>query len=232
MDVLKGYREIKKSFRDAVLTVGNFDGLHLGHQSILNEVVARAKSLRGQSIVYTFRPHPQAVLSPSRDLELISTYDEKLRLFENAGIDVVIEEPFSREFSGFSAEKFFSDVIVKSIAPRAVFVGYDFGFGKDRSGSLDILKKMCKTEGIDLSIASPLKIENEVCSSSRVRAYLKSGDIVSANRLLGRRFSYQGSVIRGDARGRTIGFPTANLLASAKIQIKNGVYASGTIVTM
>lgn len=226
MQILKGFREIKESFRAPVLTIGNFDGLHLGHQSLIREVVARAKKIGGQSIVYTFNPHPQAVLAPSRGIELINTYEEKLQLLREIGVDVVVEEPFSREFSATQPERFFSEIIVKSIAPRVIYVGYDFGFGKDRGGSLEVLKKLCATESVELHIATPLKIEGEVCSSSRIRDYLRAGNLRAANKLLGRNFSYSGPVVKGDARGKKIGFPTANLLAGAKIQVKTGVYAT------
>lgn len=142
----------------------------------------------------------------------------------------MIEEPFSREFSEIQPERFFSEVLVKSICPQAIYVGYDFGFGRDRAGSLEILRKLCKEENIELHVTPPFKVGDEVCSSSRIRSYLRSGDLKNANALLGRCFRYSGTVIRGNARGRKIGFPTANILAGAKIQVKTGVYATFTVV--
>lgn len=230
MHLIKGYRQIHGPFHKPILTIGNFDGLHLGHQEIIREVIARAKKSGGQSVVYTFNPHPQAVLAPARGVELLTTYEEKLELLGKLGVDFVIEEPFSREFSETPPEQFFSQVLVKSICPQAIYVGYDFGFGRDRAGSLEVLRRLCKEENIELHVTSPFKKGDEVCSSSRIREHLKNGDIRAANALLGRCFRYSGPVIRGNARGRTIGFRTANILVGSKIQVKTGVYATTAVL--
>jgi riboflavin kinase/FMN adenylyltransferase len=229
MRVFHGYSEIQQAFSRPIVTIGNFDGLHLGHREIIQSVIARAKAEGGTSVVYTFRPHPHLALTPAHDLQLINTYDEKIGLLDEMGVDVVVEEPFSREFSTISPEKFFRDVLLKRLSPHAIYVGYDFGFGKDRSGSLDLLRALCEAEGIELHVAKPEKINGEVCSSTRIRAYLKNGDVKAARALLGRDFFYRGLVVRGHGRGHRIGFATANVRTESKLQVKEGVYATWAI---
>ncbi|MBI3544499.1 MAG: bifunctional riboflavin kinase/FAD synthetase [Deltaproteobacteria bacterium] len=226
MRVFRGYEEIKEAFPRPIVTIGNYDGLHLGHRQIIESVIERARKVKGTSVVYTFRPHPHLALTPDEELQLINTYDEKLALLEGIGVDVVIEQPFSREFSTISPEKFFSDVLVKRLSPQAVFVGYDFGFGRDRSGTLEMLKGYCEKEGVELHVAKPLKTAGETCSSSRVREYIKAGEVGKANRLLGREFFYRGLVVRGNGRGHKIGFATANVKTESKLRVKEGVYAT------
>lgn len=216
-------------FAAPIVTIGNYDGLHLGHREIIQSVIDRAKKEKGTSIVYTFRPHPHLALVPNEELQLINTYDEKLDLLREMGVDVVIEEPFSREFSEISPEKFFSDILLKRLSAHAIYVGYDFGFGRNRSGSLDLLKKMCAQESVELHIAKPSKIDGEVFSSTRIREYIKAGAVSAANRLLGREFFYRGLVVRGQNRGHTIGFATANVHTESKLRVKEGVYATWAI---
>jgi riboflavin kinase/FMN adenylyltransferase len=226
MKIFRGYHEITQAFARPIVTIGNFDGLHLGHRQIIHDVVERAKKVKGTSIAYTFRPHPHLALTPEEDLQLINTYDEKLDLLASLGIQVTIEEPFSREFSTIAPEKFFSEVLVKRLSPEAIYVGYDFAFGRNRAGTLDLLKRLCKDEGVELHVAKPLKVDGEVPSSSRIRGYLKTGDVAAANHLLGREFFYRGLVVRGKGRGHSIGFATANVRTESKFLIQEGVYAT------
>ena len=226
MQIFHGYEEVKEALPSPILTVGNYDGLHLGHRQIIESVVKRARDQKGTSIVYTFRPHPHLALTPNEELQLINTYDEKLDLLAAIGVNVVIEQPFSREFSTIAPEKFFSDVLVKRLSAQAIYVGYDFGFGKDRSGTLEMLRGFCQAEGVELHVAKPLKIDGETCSSSRIRDYLKAGDVKSATKLLGREFFYRGLVVRGNGRGHKIGFATANVKTESKLRVKEGVYAT------
>lgn len=226
MRVFHSYEEINQAFANPIITIGNYDGLHLGHRQIIEAVIERARAEKGTAIVYTFRPHPQAALVPDNELQLINTYDEKLALLEEIGVDVVIEQSFSREFSTLSPEGFFRDILVKRLSAHAIYVGYDFGFGRDRSGSLDLLKNLCQEEGIEIQVTKPLKISGEICSSSRIRAYLKDGNVSAANALLGRDFFYRGVVVRGNGRGHKIGFATANVKTDSKLRVKEGVYAT------
>lgn len=227
--IFRGFHEVKESLLRPVLTIGNFDGLHLGHREIITSIQNRAKEVGGTSVVYTFRPHPHRALRPNEKLPLINTYDEKLEILERMGIDAVIEEPFRRDFSTIEPEDFFRDVLLKKLSVHEIYVGYDFGFGKNRTGNLDVLAHLCQTKGVPLHVAKPLKIDSEICSSSKIREHLHTGKIQEANALLGREFFYRGVVVKGDGRGRKIGFPTANISIEDKLQIASGVYATNTI---
>lgn len=226
MQVFHGYEEINQAFPTPIVTIGNFDGVHLGHRQIIDEVISRARKQHGTAVVYTFRPHPHLALAPDANLQLINTYDEKLDLLAQLGVDVVVEQSFSREFSTIAPERFFSEILVKRLSAHAIHVGYDFGFGKDRSGTLEMLRGFCELEGVELTVAKPLKIDGEICSSSRIRSYIAVGDVAAANKLLGREFFYRGIVVRGNGRGHKIGFATANVKTEGKLQVKPGVFAT------
>lgn len=212
--------------RPSIVTIGNFDGVHLGHQEILKRAKAKAHAKNLQSVVYTFRPHPRTILHPDRPIDLLLTYDEKIEVIQSLGFDVLIEEPFSRDFSTLDSKRFFSEILIGVLKAQAIIVGYDFGFGKDRQGSLDILRGLCRDSGVELEVVPALTLsEGAAISSSRIRQLLLSGDIEEANRLLGREFLYSGVVVHGDARGRMIGFPTANVRFEPKLILPYGVYA-------
>lgn len=226
MKIYRGHHEIHENFPKPVLTIGNFDGLHLGHRKIIESVIGRARAEGGTSIIYTFRPHPHLALSPGSAMQLLNTYDEKLEMIETMGVDVAIEEPFSREFSTIAPEKFLRDILLKRLSALAVYVGYDFAFGKDRAGSLELLKGFCEVEGVECNVIAPLKIGGEICSSTSIREHVQAGRIREANALLGREFFYRGLVVRGQGRGKKIGFATANVHTESLLSVKEGVYAS------
>ncbi len=226
MQIFRSITELKSSSDHPVVTIGNFDGVHIGHQKIIALAIQQAQARGGQSFALTFKPHPQAALHPQRDIQLLTTYDEKLSIFEDLGIDVAIEEPFNREFSTIEPEEFFNEILLKRLRTECIVVGYDFGFGKNRGGHLEILQELCRSANIDLIVVPPMQLENETVSSSTIRRYLLNGEINAANRLLGRKFSYQGVVSHGDSRGRQIGFPTANLKPANKLLLPFGVYAT------
>jgi riboflavin kinase / FMN adenylyltransferase len=226
MEVVHGIQSLTRPLLHPVVTIGNFDGVHLGHQEIIRLAIEKARARGGTAVVYTFRPHPQVALRPEANVQLLSTYDEKLEILEGLGVDVVIEEPFSREFSNTKPEQFFSEVLLRRLSTEAIVVGYDFAFGAQREGHLQALETFCKSARVELTVVQPRRIGDEVVSSSRIRQYLKSGDPAGAARLMGRSFSYRGTVVRGDARGRTIGFPTANLKLDDKLILPHGVYAT------
>jgi riboflavin kinase/FMN adenylyltransferase len=232
MELLRGIQNLKNqkiTCEHAVVTIGNFDGVHLGHQKIIQTTLEKAKARGGTSIAYTFRPHPQIALKPDSSIQLLSTYDEKIELLGATGLDIMVEEPFSREFSTIAPEQFFSDVLLRQLNAEEIVVGYDFAFGKGRVGHLEALGEFCKSAGVELTVVPAQRIDSEVVSSSRVRQHLLAGAIESANALLGRSFSYKGVVIKGDQRGRTIGFPTANLKLENKLALPFGVYATRTV---
>jgi riboflavin kinase / FMN adenylyltransferase len=232
MELLRGIQNLKNqsvTCQHAVVTIGNFDGVHLGHQKIIQTTLEKAKARKGTSIAYTFRPHPQIALKPDSSIQLLSTYDEKIELLGATGLDIMVEEPFSREFSTIAPEQFFSDVLLRKLGAEEIVVGYDFAFGKGRVGHLEALGEFCKSAGVQLTVVPAQRIGSEVVSSSRVRQHLLAGEIDKANALLGRSFSYKGVVIKGDQRGRTIGFPTANLKLENKLALPYGVYATRTL---
>ncbi|MCM2276768.1 MAG: bifunctional riboflavin kinase/FAD synthetase [Oligoflexia bacterium] len=226
MEVVQGIQALTRSLPHPVVTIGNFDGLHLGHRKIIELAQAQARVRGGVCVAFTLRPHPQMALHPERPLPLLSTYDEKLELLGQLGVDLTIEEPFSREFSEVPPKEFFTDILVRRLCAEAVVVGYDFAFGRERQGDLAMLEALCGGAGIELTVVPPFRIEGEVVSSSRVRQHLLAGEIEAATRLLGREFYYRGIVRKGDGRGRTLGFPTANLKIEEKLTLPHGVYAT------
>jgi riboflavin kinase/FMN adenylyltransferase len=226
MKLLHGIQNLTSSFQNAVVTIGNFDGVHLGHQTIIREAIQRARAAQGIAVAYTFRPHPQIALKPDSNVQLLSTYDEKIELLGKTGLDVTVEEPFSREFSTIAPEQFFSDVVLRKLSAQQIVVGYDFAFGKGRAGHLEALAEFCKKSSVGLTVVPALRVEGEVVSSSRIRQHLLSGNVEAAVRLLGRFYSYRGVVIKGEQRGRKLGFPTANLKLENKLALPFGVYAT------
>jgi riboflavin kinase/FMN adenylyltransferase len=224
--VLDGIRELSAPLASSVLTIGNFDGVHLGHQVLLRRVVSLARAAGVPSVVMTFEPHPVKVLHPDRKLTRIFDFEDQRKCLESAGIDLMVVEPFSREFSQVTAERFLNEWIYRPFCPRDVIVGYDFSFGSERKGSIDFLRTRANDLGIALEVIPPVKVEGEICSSTRIRQALETGDVVLANKLLGRLFYVEGLVERGAGRGRTIGIPTANLRSTAETVPSMGVYSA------
>jgi riboflavin kinase/FMN adenylyltransferase len=225
MRLYKGFAALDRVPIRPVVTIGNFDGVHLGHRRIIALALEKARARQGEVVVYTFRPHPQIALRPASSPALLTTYDEKLELLGSLGVQVAIEEPFSREFSTVGPQTFFNDVLVRRLNAEAVVVGYDFAFGKEREGHLDTLEALCRANGLELTVVPPLREGGEVVSSSRIRQHFLAGEIEAGNRLLGREFSYSGDVVHGEGRGRKLGFPTANLRLESKLALPYGVYA-------
>ncbi len=225
MRVFHGIREIDKRLRKPVLTVGNFDGLHVGHAAIIETVVGRARALGGETVVYTFDPHPRKVLQAERAPGLLTTTEQKLELLETAGIDAVILEPFTPEFAKTPPETFVRDFLHRSIQPVEVYVGYDFHFGRDREGSMRLLTEMGPKLGFAVTIIPEVMVGDEDVNSTRIRALLEQGEVAVVTGLLGRPYSVRGSVEEGARRGRTLGFPTLNLASENEILPRAGVYA-------
>lgn len=225
MELVRGTSALQGQLVRPVLTIGNFDGVHLGHQSIMRTVISRARQLDGQAVVLTFDPHPRKVLHPERAPRLLTTTDQKLEALEQLGIDVVIVEPFDREFASVTPDYFVREIIHRRIAPVEVFVGYDFHFGRDREGSMRTLCETGANLGFSVTIIAEVKMGEEDVNSTRIRSLLASGEVESVAKLLGRPFSLRSEVVEGDRRGRTIGFPTANLAPENEILPAAGVYA-------
>jgi riboflavin kinase/FMN adenylyltransferase len=212
----------------SVVTIGNFDGVHLGHQEILRTTLDQAAADGVPSVAFTFRPHPQSVLRPDRAPELLLTYDEKRERLMELGIQRVVEQPFSLEFAKTPPSEFFSLTLRGALGARAVVVGYDFTFGRERTGHLQVLQSLCDAAGVRLTVVAPQRVDQEVVSSSAIRAWLRQGQLREATRGLGRPFFYSGPVVKGDRRGRLLGFPTANLALGEKLVLSVGVYATRT----
>jgi len=205
------------------LTIGNFDGVHQGHQHLLRELVATARSLGVPSCVYTFEPPPRVVLAPQQHQPRILPWTDKLRLLSEFGIDQVIVERFTRPFAQHPAPWFANVVLARRIRPSALVVGYDFRFGRARSGDLALLAELLP--GVPIDQVAPFELDGAVVSSSALRALVREGEVERAAVLLGRPHLVTGTVVQGDQRGRTIGFPTANLETDAELLPANGVYA-------
>lgn len=208
-----------------MLTVGNFDGLHVGHQEILRIVTERARARDGEAAVYTFEPHPRKVLRPAQAPKLLTTLEQKLERIDAAGVDVAIVEPFDAEFARRSAEDFVREVLHARIGPREVYVGYDFRFGHDREGSMRTLTELGPHLGFAVTIVPEVTVGGRDVNSTRIRELLGEGRVEEARELLGRPYCVRGSVVEGDRRGRTLGFPTVNLAPENEVLPALGVYA-------
>ena len=225
MRIVRGSSSLEKPLERSVLTVGNFDGLHVGHRRIMNTVTSRARALGGEAAVYTFEPHPRKVLQPERAPRLLTTLEQKLELFEAAGVDVAIVEPFDLEFARVPAERFVREILFERIAPLEVYVGYDFRYGRDREGSMRTLTELGPHLGFSVTIVPEVKLGSRDVNSTRIRELLEQGHVGEAALLLGRPYSIRGRVIAGERRGRTLGFPTLNLAADNEVLPQAGVYA-------
>ncbi|MEJ2542518.1 MAG: bifunctional riboflavin kinase/FAD synthetase [Calditrichaceae bacterium] len=212
MEIITGLDHLKSDSTCAV-TIGTFDGLHLGHKKIIEKLnsIAREKNLC--STLVTFDPHPKIVLKQSDDfhISILTTLDEKKELLAKAGIDRVIIIRFSREFASQSYEQFVKNILIEKIGAQAIVVGYDHAFGKNREGNFNNLKVLSKKYQFELQKVDPIKIEGEIISSSLIRKAIGEGEVDKASHYLGRYYSYSGKVVPGDSRGKQLHFPTANI---------------------
>jgi riboflavin kinase/FMN adenylyltransferase len=216
----------KEEFPYPVLTLGNFDGVHLGHQAIFRMLIKRAREKNGTSIVFTFVPHPMKVISPEKAPKLLTNYKEKIELIKKSGVDVVICINFTKEFAEISAEDFVKNVLCKRIKPKEIIIGSNYLFGKGRKGSPELLKELGKECGFTVTIIEEIKIDNVMVSSSIIRKIISEGKVDEAPKYLGRLYSVEGIVIEGTKRGkRLLNVPTANLSTINELLPRDGVYA-------
>ncbi len=219
-----------QSPHDRVLTVGTFDGVHLGHQKIIDTIIKSARKNNLKSTVVTFDPHPKEVISTPgipEKINILTTLEEKLFALSNFGIDTTIVIPFTLEFSKTKPEDFVIDILCKKFRAKEIIVGYDHNFGKDRSGNHETLISLGEKCGFSVQMVGPLDISDEAVSSTRIRKLLSGvGDVETAEGLLSRKYSFRGKIVRGEGRGREIHFPTANIEIDNKSKTipKNGVY--------
>jgi riboflavin kinase/FMN adenylyltransferase len=225
LELIAGSGALSRKLANAVVTIGNFDGVHVGHRAIMEIVTARAAARRGEAVVYTFDPHPRKVLQPGRAPGLLTTLEQKLERLAELGVDVVVVEPFVAGFASLSPERFVREILHARLAPVEVYVGYDFRFGKDREGSMRLLTELGPHLGFSVTIVSEVTVDGRDVNSTRIRALLGEGRVEEAALLLDRPYTIWGRVVAGDRRGRSLGFPTANLAPENEILPRAGVYA-------
>jgi len=216
--------------KPTLLTLGVFDGLHLGHQQIIRTVVERAGKTGAIPTAITFDPHPRAVLHPESAPPLLQTLDQRLSYLEFLGIEQAIVIRFSLEFAGQSAEDFIRDTIHDRLRAKEIYLGKGFAFGKGRSGNIELLRRMSDELGFHADEVDEVRLRGRRISSSLIREELLAGHVNLARRMLGRPYGVEGVVVRGDQRGRTIGFPTANLKPHNRVIPRYGVYATATLI--
>ncbi len=215
---------------NAIVTTGTFDGVHIGHRKILSRLIEKAQEVGGESVLLTFWPHPKLVLSPdshTRVTRILTTIEEKTELLEKLGIDHLVILPFTREFSELSCEQYIEDVLISGFGTKAIVIGYDHRFGRNREGGIDYLLQHSERFKMEIEEINRQEIDNITISSTKIRKALAEGNILTANELLGRNYDFSGTVVKGRQLGRQIGFPTANVNIANEFKLipKNGVYA-------
>ena len=229
MKLIEGLENIAKPFQNAVITIGNFDGVHLGHQALFHEVIEKAAEIHGTSVAMTFEPHPIRVLHQNSHPPLITLYEQKVELIERTGIDVLVCVPFTREFAAIPARAFLEEILIRRIGMKAFVVGGDYAFGRNREGNLDFLRSHSATHRFELIVADWIQAQangNSRISSTRIRELVMDGEVAAARKLLGRHYQIRGTVEHGRKRGgKLLGFPTANIRLHDELAPKTGVYA-------
>lgn len=215
--------------KNAVVTSGTFDGVHVGHQKILRRLNEIASKISGETVVITFWPHPRHVLRPDDAGHLLlNTFEEKAALLKERGVHHLLRIPFTREFSQLSSQEFITSILVEKIGTKKLVIGYDHRFGRNREGSFEQLKVNGPQYGFEVEEIPPQDVDHVTVSSSRIRTALAEGDIATANHFLGKPYSMNGMVIKGDKLGRMLGFPTANIDVDSHLKLvpAHGIYAS------
>ncbi len=211
-------------FKSSVLTIGSFDGVHLGHQKLLKILVKTAQENNTVSIACTFKPHPRTILKPNEPHHRLFDYKDQFEMMSKIGVSYLVEEKFSKDFSLMSAEQFLSSYVEKIFNPVHIVVGYDFSFGKSRDGNIEFLKNYCQKKGIGLTVVGACEINGQIVSSSQIRNFLEHGELSKAEEFLGRPYYLRGPVRVGFKRGRSIGTPTANISPEIEFVPRKGVY--------
>jgi riboflavin kinase/FMN adenylyltransferase len=226
MEIVRGLANLNTSYPNTVLTIGNYDGIHLGHQKILVMVLNRAQEIGGTSMVMSFDPHPVKVLAPERNMKLLTTPEEKARLLEEMGIDVLLCVKFDKEFSSMLPDDFIQYVLVDKIHVKEIIVGTEYAFGKNKKGTIDLLRRRGEKLGFGVKAVRNVLVHGRAVSSSTIRGFLQKGAVSEVTNYLGRAYSIEGTVIKGKGRGRSIlHVPTANISTPVEIAPKEGVYA-------
>jgi len=226
MKLLIGASNIKPNVNYPIVAIGNFDGIHLGHQAILAQTIKRAKENNGTAVLLTFEPHPRRFFQPEKVFKLLSTFQVKTRLIESIGMDLTYTTEFNKTFAALSPEAFATEFLHKKIGCKEVVVGKNFRFGKDRAGTLDDLIHFCQKLGFKVIIQDQVWVDGKRVSSSEVRQLLREGNVALAGKMLGRYYTLEGKVIRGDAMGEELGYRTANIRLPNELIPKKGIYAA------
>jgi riboflavin kinase/FMN adenylyltransferase len=229
MKIIDRLENITQPFKNAVITIGNFDGVHIGHQALFHEVIEKADSIDGTSIAMTFDPHPARVLHKNNNPPLITLHEQKIELIERAGIEILICIPFTNQFASLSAEDFIKSLLIDKIGMKAVVVGGDYTFGKNREGNLAVLKSFAPQLGYEVIVADWIKAARNISdriSSTKIRELVTAGNLEPASKMLGRHYQIRGRVVRGrDRGGKLLGIPTANINLQDELCPKTGIYA-------
>lgn len=231
MRIIKDLAEIKHDEK-SVITLGTFDGLHLGHQQIVETVIRKSKQLGGRNYLLTFDPHPRKVIPGRNDIKLLSTLDEKISVLEQLGLENLFVINFTSEFSKQTPEEFVEKYLVNGIGLKEIVIGYDHHFGKGRDGNFELLQELGKKFNYHVTLVPEFSADGETISSTKIRNALLNGDVVKAAKMLGRFYSFKGKIVRGDGRGKKLGFPTANISIDYddKLVPVKGIYAAECIV--
>jgi len=230
MKIFRNIEDIEIPFTNTCVTIGNFDGVHCGHRQLFATVVDKARQSGGTSVAITFDPHPLQVLLPG-GIKLISTIEQKIELIEMAGIDILLIIPFTKAFAATTAEQFVEEILVQRLGVKELIVGYDYAFGKGRSGNIKFLRKKGEEHGFPVTVVEAFYIGTELVSSTRIRELIRAGKMKQAKTLLGRNYQIRGTVQVGKQRGgKVIGFPTANLKFNEEDLVPlHGVYVTQVI---
>lgn len=221
---------ISEKFVNPVLTIGNYDGIHIGHREIIKRVKDRANAIKGTSMLMTFEPHPMSVLKPNKFIGAITPVYMKKRLIEESGIDVMIIVPFNEEFRNISADTFVKEILVQKIGIKELVVGYDFKFGKDGFGNTMLLQYLSENYSFSFHVVEAITIKGEKIGSNMIRRMIQRGEMERVKNFLGRPFMIDGEVKKGVGRGKNMGFPTINISTTFSLLPKKGVYVTETEV--
>ena len=229
MELIEGLDKLEKPLKNAVVTIGNFDGVHIGHQALFHQVIEKADAINGTSVAITFEPHPIRVLNHNQSPPLITLYKQKIELINRIGLDTLIVIPFTKEFAKITAPAFIKDILVEKIGMKAIIIGEDYSFGKHREGNLELLKTFGKQLDFDVTVANWIVTSNgnaERISSTKIREMVMEGNVTDVQQMLGRFYQIRGIVETGRNRGgKQLGFPTANIKLYDELCPKTGVYA-------
>lgn len=229
MLLVRGWESIE-SLRGGYASIGNFDGVHRGHQAMLNVLTSRARSENVPAVAITFDPHPIALLKPDAAPPALTTIEHRAELLSRYGVDVTLVLPTDRSLLALTADEFFEKIVRSRLQARGLVEGPNFFFGRNRSGNITVLRALCASHGLSFDVAPPATVDEQLVSSSVIRSLLETGDVAHAVRLLGHPYRLSGPVGQGAQRGRTLGFPTANLHDVATLIPGNGVYGGWTTV--